>query len=266
MYVEAYDRTGTAVACIDGLGVWGAPTLSYLAKDRIAIACAAGGFSVHGLRSGQLQGLVNPGVEDDVQHPAERLHDVVAADKAGLRGGVLEARTHVLRVYDAVTLVALVCLQPGSPGPAPDGNYVLGLLWGAYAWLLHSCPVHGLDSDCELHSLLPRPGSNTYEAVMEQQLNRRHRPALSRDGAFWCTCTLARAAVEVCDVRSEALVLKHVVQALQPKHKDHYAFGVQSISWSICGRRILVSIVEQLWDYTAPEQDERVYSHLLLQS
>ena len=128
--MEAYDRPGMAVACIDGLGVWGMPTLAFLANDRIAIACAAGGFSVHGLRFGQLQGLVNvnPGVEDDVQHPAERLHDVVAADRAGLRGGLLEARTHVLQVYDAVTLVALVCLQPGSSGPAPDGNYVLGLL------------------------------------------------------------------------------------------------------------------------------------------
>ena len=81
---------------------------------------------------------------------------------------------------------------------------------------------------------------------MELQLNRRHRPALSPDGAFWCICTLARAAVEVCNVRSGALVLNHVVQALQPKHKDRHAFGVQSISWSTCGRQILVSIVEQL--------------------
>ena len=221
------------------------PSFACTQGGRIAVAHRAD-FGVHDASTGQLLASFAPSA--GAACPACRSGHI-AANRTGSRVVFWPQGSSMLHMYDPVLLqaVASLTLPENLTSLPPDAMVWLRQLAGNII-LAHS---HSMHADT-LHVLCLAPSASGAASAWEckQSLQRAERwsggrAALSPDGAFMASYSLADQALSVHDVRTGQLVLS------QAASKPVFQGGVRQccrisfttdIRWSACGLRVLVRL------------------------
>ena len=219
------------------------PSLAHAAHGRVAVA-RQDDFGVWQIPSGQLLGIVGPGVVGKASKDGGRIDSLIAASPTGTKLAFLAARTKFLHVYDAVTLTALATFSPaGRAGAAAKADKRFGMVWGVYGWLMLSGPWSERENDklASVHAHTARAHSNKYALTLRHGHPSDQKPALSPDGAFLCVCTCEPRVISLKVYRTNSGQLMVTQEVRLPTgvlcHNVHYV-----VHWSSCGSQILVRL------------------------
>ena len=241
---EVYSCSGQKISSFQDPKVYQDPPVAHLAGKRAAVAHLTT-FSLWDLEKGLLLGTAGPGHDYDAWDPRNAL---IAADSASSRLVYCPVDSSTLLIYNAESLELMSTVVPGDgclcqclAWGVLDSNP--GLVWGVNGWLMlhdvYDYTSGHLEATRPLELVQAEAGGSSYKvAQLGQSRGKLALTSCSPDQAFYCHFERIAPEIQVYDLRSGRIVLRHRFgPVMRGQAEPHYS---ANIHWSSCGRKIVV--------------------------